>query len=169
MNSSGGRGIDGKKAGTAASSVGIEARLGAGLRREPPRFDYEIIEEIDRRPLRPGEKERVIALIRGDGPEADEQTRCAAAFVAIKLGILDALPAMRDSLERGTSSEHVRGSFEFASMCLEIMKRNGQAPPESDQLLILLRMCGSGETVERMYGQLVVERAEIKYGTLVSW
>lgn len=134
-------------------------------RRRVPPLDYRYDELVDGRALRPGEKELVLDMLRG----GDAEGRCAAAYICLRLGIAEAKAVMRGALAAGVESEHVKCSFEFCSMCLAMAEEHGTGPKPAEQLMILLKLRNSGDNVEMRFAKLVLERADIKYGTLTSW
>jgi hypothetical protein len=150
----------------------IEGVFRMSRRNAPGLLEYRYDEIIDGRPLRPGELEGVLALLGGSGePEgrSKDEARCAAAYVAMGLGLTKAVPAMKKALEGRIASPHVRHAFEFAVRCLETMQENGALPQEGEQLITLLRMRNSAEPAERRFAELVLEKADIKYGTVTGW
>jgi hypothetical protein len=134
-------------------------------------LEYRYHEVVDARPLRPGEKVRLFALIRGSGinRKDEHEERCAAAYVAAGIGLVDALPVLKEELEKGIYSRHVEFTFRFAVGCLEAMQENGEVPSQGQQLINLLRMRDSDEPAERRYADIVLRKADIKYGTVTSW
>ena len=116
----------------------------------------------DARPLRPGEKERLVGLLSGGEPE----TRYAAAYVVMALGIMEAVPLMAEALEkRREENDSVREIFKSAIRILEQMKKSGKLPKPEGQLMKLLQMREGSDEQERLFAQIIIERADIKYGT----
>jgi hypothetical protein len=142
-------------------------------RRAPGPPDYRYDELIDARPLRAGEMLRVLAIIRGDryrenDPESAEE-RCAAAYVAAKLGLAEALPVLRKAAASGIPDPVVEYAIIFALECIVGMEKAGAIPGRGSQLLSLLRMRESNEPAERRFADIVLDKAAIRYGTLASW
>jgi hypothetical protein len=142
-------------------------------RKAPGLHDYEMHEMIDGRPLRLGEREKVLELLENkSGMQWDNkqnETRVAAAYVCVRLGLNEAGKIMRAELERGIESPHVRFMFEFALKSFEVAEEFGTSIPAGRQLVRLLEMRNSQLPGERRLAEIVLEKADIKFGTLVSW
>jgi hypothetical protein len=127
-------------------------------------FDYEVDELIDGRALRPGETERIVAMLSYKSVHA----RCAAAYIIARLGIGEALPELRKGLKK-TKSSTVSYMFELALSCLQIQEQCNCRPEKSVQLLTLMKLRTSGNEEEAKFADIVLKRADIKYGTITSY
>lgn len=141
--------------------------------RAPRQLGYHYDEIIDGRALRPGEMMRIIALIRGDSFREQEmesvEARCAAAFVAARIGLDDAIPALRNALSKDTLEPLVKYALVYALECLSGMVARGTIPGRGHQLKKLLEMRDSVIPAERRLADIVLEKADVKYGTVTSW
>ncbi len=153
--------------------VSLDEFFDFSRKRAPGFLGYQPIEEIDRRPLRPGEMMRITALIRGDGYREQDmdsvEARCAAALVVARVGLEEALPALRDALSRDITEPLVRCTLTYALECLSGMVARGTVPEKELQLKRLLRMRDSVIPIERRFADIVLEKADVKYGTVTSW
>ncbi len=142
-------------------------------RRAPGPLDYQCDEIIDGRRLHAGEMLRLCAIIRGDSycenDNDSAETRCAAAYVAAKLGLADAVPVLRKALDKGVPDPIVEFALVFALNGITLMQTEGTLPEPDTQLMALLRMRESLEASERRFADIVLERAAIRYGTIASW
>lgn len=142
-------------------------------RKAPDLLDYQRHEMIDGRPLRPGEKERLLSLLQGESDlqwdQEQNEARCAAAYACVKLGIKEALPIIQKMIADPIESPHVLFAFEFAVACFRIMEEHDIYPERGRELMSLLEMRDSEDLGERRFAQLVLEKADIKYGTFTSW
>lgn len=142
-------------------------------RKAPGLHDYEMCELIDGRNLRLGEKEKVLELLRNKSgmqwEREQNETRVAAAYVCIRLWLSEAGDIIREELEKGIESPHVRFMFEFAARSFEIQGELGGSGNPEYQLLRLLEMRNSQDAGERKLAEIVIAKADIKYGTVVSW
>lgn len=144
------------------------ARDGLGLLelRVPASLGYRFDEAIDRRQLRCGEKEALVTLLT----DAEPQTRYAAAYVAMKLGITEAVPVMDEALEkRHEANESVRELFRCAISQLRQMERSKTLPAPETQLMMLLQMREGNDSPERVLADIVIRKADIKYGMVASF
>jgi len=141
--------------------------------RAPRQLGYHYDEIIDGRALRPGEMMRVISLIRGDGFRGQDmesvEARCAAAFVAARIGLDGAIPALRGALAKGIPDPVVKDALAYALGCLSGMVARGTIPGKGHQLKKLLEMRDSVIPAERRLADIVIEKAAIRYGTVSSW
>lgn len=139
----------------------------------PGPLGYEPHELIDGRPLRPGERERLLSMLQNKSAlqwdQGQNEERCAAAYVCACLGIREAIPIIRRMKAESPESPHVAFAFEFASACFMIMEMHGSFPERGGQLMRLLEMRESANPAERRFAQIVLEKAGIKYGTITSW
>jgi len=128
-------------------------------------FKAEDIE--NQRPLASGEKERLFRLL---SVEHDEETRCAAAYVIGKLGLTREAGSLVNAAyltcEEGSD---FRFMLSFAAHCIAVMEDMGTTPPRGDQLPLLLEMRESVHGGERRFAEIVLDKADIKSGTLTSW
>jgi hypothetical protein len=127
-------------------------------------FDYESHELIDERALRPGEKERLIGMLR----EKDMLQRCAAAYVIGRLGIEEAMPELIRAMKK-TRSPTFRCMLEFAVASIDIKREYDIFPDRDEELMSLLAMRSSQKPEEAKFAQVVIEGAQIRYGTVTSW
>jgi hypothetical protein len=153
--------------------VSIDEFFAFSRKRAPEFLEYRYIEEIDRRPLRPGEMLRLMALIRGDGYRGQDmdsvEARCAAAFVAARVGLDEAVPVLREALSHDIPEPLVKYALMYAHECLSGMIERGTVPDRDLQLKNLLRMRDSAIPAERRFADIVLEKAAIMYGTVTSW
>lgn len=145
----------------------------SSITRAPRFLEYKPIEHVDDRALRAGEMMRITAMLRGDAyrendPESQE-TRCAAAYVAAKIGLMDAIPVIAEAISRGVADPVVKSALMHAHFVLSGMEERDSAPKKDDQLVNLLKMRNSAVVVERRFAEIVLEKAAIQYGTLTSW
>ncbi|MFH0884235.1 MAG: hypothetical protein V1861_00825 [Candidatus Micrarchaeota archaeon] len=128
---------------------------------------------VAHRALRPGEIMRIVSLIRGDGYREQEmdsvEARCAAAYVAARIGLVDAIPVLRRAIDGDCEEPIVKNALIFALECLEMMRRSGTVPEKGRQIINLLKMRDSVIPVERRFADIVIEKADVKYGTVSSW
>lgn len=127
-------------------------------------FDYEAHDLIDGRGLRPGERERLIGMLR----KRDMLQRCAAAFVIGRIGIQEAMPELIRALKK-TRSPTVRCMVEFAIVSIDIKRQYECFPEKKDELLMLMEMRQSQKPEEAKFAEVVIKEADIKYGTITSW
>jgi len=127
-------------------------------------FEYEASELIDGRALRPGEKERVIGMLK----QRSVLSRCAAAYVIGRLGLEEAMPALIGAMRR-TGSQTVRCMMEFAIASIDIKREFDCFPEREDELMDLMRMRLSRSPEESRFADIVIRKADIKYGTITSW
>jgi hypothetical protein len=153
--------------------VSLDEFFDFSRKRAPGFLGYAVIGEIDRRPLRPGEMMRITALIRGDNYREQDmdsvEARCAAALVAARVGLDEVLPVLRDALSREIPEPLVKCSLAYAHECLSGMAARGTVPDKDLQLIHLLRMRDSVIPIERRFADIVLEKADVKYGTITSW
>ena len=127
-------------------------------------FRYEAHELIDERALAPGEKERLISMLR----KRDMLQRCAAAYVIGRLGLQEAMPELIRAMKK-TRSPTVRCMLEFAIASIDIKREYDCFPDRNEELLTVLEMRSSEKPEEAKFAQVVIEGAEINYGTVTSW
>jgi hypothetical protein len=153
--------------------VSVDEFFAFARKRAPGYLEYRYIEEIDRRPLRPGEMMRLTALIRGDSyREQDMQSveaRCAAAYVAAKIGLDEAIPVLKQALSRDIPEPLVKYALRYALDCLDGMVERGTVPDKELQVKNLLDMRDSAIPAERRFADIILEKALIRYGTITSW
>lgn len=141
--------------------------------RAPRHLGYQYDEIIDGRPLRPGEMMRIISLIRGDGFRGQDmesvEARCAAAFVAARIGLDEAVPALRMALAKEIPDPLIKDALTYSLGCLSGMVARGTIPGKGHQLKKLLEMRDSGILAERRLADIVIEKAGIRYDTVSSW
>jgi hypothetical protein len=144
------------------------ARKGA-----PRALGYHYDEIIDGRPLRPGEMMRIVSMIRGDGYRENDmesvEARCAAALVAARIGLDEAIPSLRGALSKEIPDPLVKGALAYALGCLCGMVARGTVPCKGHQIKKLLEMRDSAIPAERRLADIVIEKAAIRYGTVSSW
>jgi hypothetical protein len=142
-------------------------------RKAPELHDYQMHELIDGRALRLGEKEKVLDLLKNkSGMQWDNEQNeihVAAAYVCIRLRLDEALDIIKAELEKGIESPHVRFMFELAVKSFEITGEFEYAMKPKYQLIRLLEMRNSKDPGERKLAEIIIDKAEIKYGTVVSW
>ena len=137
----------------------------ARLRPRPPKpFGYEVHELIDGRALRCGEKERIMEMLG----ERSVLRRCAAAYVIGRLGIQEAMPDLIQAMKK-TRSPTVRCMLEFAIASIDIKREFDCFPERKDELLMLMDMRKSEKPEEAKFADVVIRRADIRYGTVTSW
>lgn len=140
--------------------------LGLLTLRVPASLGYRLDEAVDRRPLSYGEKEALVGLLRDGEP----RTRYAAAYVAMKLGITEALPVMEEAVDkRRENNESVLEMFKTAISQLGQMGRSGSLPAPEAQVMTLLRMREGNDGPERVLADIVIQKADIKYGMITSY
>ena len=110
--------------------------------------------------LAPKEKDSLLGLLQ---PEHDGETRCAAAQVILRLGIVETIPMMSEM--RAAAHPIVRSAFDLAMRFMRRMKSHSEIPLPEEQLGILMVMRNSNEPKERHYADIVLNKANIMYGT----
>jgi len=118
------------------------------------------------RPLTGKERQKLLELLE---PDQDDMTRCAASHAIAELGMMEALPRLKNMLEKGIPSPHVQDAFTFAVMGIEDMAAHSETPHDHEHLSIMIRMRNSHETIVRVFAEHVLEKADIKHGTIPGW
>jgi hypothetical protein len=129
-------------------------------KRHPPKLHHANIEMYDSRPLLLKERKSLLALLQ---PGHDDETRCAAAHVILRLGIEEAGPLMKGL--RAQAPPIVQSAFDLAIRFMKRMETRSEIPHPGEQLGVLMVMRNSDKSAERHYADIVLQKADIKYGT----
>gem|GEM_PF-6716833 len=127
----------------------------------PPKFrDSVRMDMFHSRPLRPKEKNALLDLLH---PGQDDETRCAAAHVILRLGIQEAVPRLKEM--RATAPPIVQSAFDLAIRFMRRMETNSEVPHPDEHLGLLMMMRNSNKSLHRHYAEIVLQEAKIMYGT----
>jgi hypothetical protein len=127
----------------------------------PPKLGEQVsMDMFHSRPLRSKEKTALLDLLQ---PGHDDETRCAAAQVILRLGIEEAIPIMNEL--RAAAPPIVRSAFQLATRFMKGMKSRSCTPLPEEHLGVLMVMRNSNESLDRHYADIVLQQADIKYGT----
>ncbi len=129
------------------------------VKKHPPKLGLHL-DLYHSRPLRSKEKDALLGLLQ---PEHDDETRCAAAQVILRLGIEEAVPAMKDM--RAAAPLIVQSVFDLAMRFMTRMKSRSDIPLPEEQLGVLMMMRNSEKSIDRHYADIVLQKARIMYGT----